>query len=223
MLSFSYKEIHRSCKVLISSILFRKMPIRSNQLHFAVHYDQPISVYFLDRRRGRESWTRRQGRSQREGCRMTSKTTISAHPKALDKFAYPRYSRHWRLSSYASNCRDPIGISSIDANKATLPWGIIVQRRTQTKSTAQSLENLAVRNNDNAITRQIARRFGQYKACNSTNVNQAYKRIGVTVAQQHGSCKRRLWILVEAAPHLAGVGFIAAARPIRETWGKAGI
>jgi len=55
MLSFSCREIHRSCKVLISSILFRKMLIRSNQLHYAFHYDQPISVYFLDRRRGRES------------------------------------------------------------------------------------------------------------------------------------------------------------------------
>lgn len=98
-----------------------------------------------------------------------------------------------------------------------------MQQRAQAKSTAQSPENLAVRNSDNAITRQIARKFGQYKACNSTNVRQAYEGIGVTAAQQHGSCRGRLWILVEAAPHLAGVGFIAAAWPIRETWGKAGI
>jgi len=30
------------------------MLIRSNQLHFAIYHDQPISVFFLDRRRGHE-------------------------------------------------------------------------------------------------------------------------------------------------------------------------
>jgi len=36
------------------ALSFWKMPIRSNQLHFAFHHDRPISASFLDRRRGRE-------------------------------------------------------------------------------------------------------------------------------------------------------------------------
>jgi hypothetical protein len=37
------------------------MPIRSNYLYFAVHYDRPISVSFLDRRRGREKLNKEVG------------------------------------------------------------------------------------------------------------------------------------------------------------------
>jgi len=36
------------------ALLFRKMPIRSHCLYFAVYHDRLISVSFLDRRRGRE-------------------------------------------------------------------------------------------------------------------------------------------------------------------------
>jgi hypothetical protein len=43
------------------ALSFRKMPIRSNQLHFAVHHDQPISASFLDRRRGREKLNKEAG------------------------------------------------------------------------------------------------------------------------------------------------------------------
>jgi hypothetical protein len=42
---------------------------------------------------------------------MTSDTTASAHPKASDRLAHPRYSRRWRLSSHVGSCRDPIGRS----------------------------------------------------------------------------------------------------------------
>jgi len=56
---------------------------------------------------------------------MTLETTVSAHPRALDRLAYPRYSRHWRLSSHASSCGDPIGISSVNTSKALMELYII--------------------------------------------------------------------------------------------------
>jgi hypothetical protein len=40
---------------------FRKMPIRSNHLHFAVHHNQPISISFLNRWQGREKLNREAG------------------------------------------------------------------------------------------------------------------------------------------------------------------
>jgi hypothetical protein len=36
----------------------QKMPIRGHCLHFAVHHDRPISVFFLDRWQGREKLSR---------------------------------------------------------------------------------------------------------------------------------------------------------------------
>jgi hypothetical protein len=93
-----------------------------------------------------------------------------------------------------------------------------VLQRVQAKSAAsQSLERPAARGGDDATTRQIAR-FGHCKARNSANSRQAREGIGVTAAQQHRSCRGRSRILVEAALHLAGVVFSAAAWPSRGAW-----
>ncbi len=43
------------------ALLFRKMPIRSYYLHFAVYHDRLISASFLDRRRGREKLNKEAG------------------------------------------------------------------------------------------------------------------------------------------------------------------
>jgi hypothetical protein len=92
--------------------------------------------------------------------------------------------------------------AQLGKSQAALSWGIIELQCLQAESTAsQSPERPAVRDSDGATTRQIARRFGHYKARNSANARQACEGIGVT-----------------AAPHLAGVAFSAAAWPIRGAW-----
>jgi hypothetical protein len=70
----------------------RKMPIR-HHLHFAVHHDRSISVSFLDRQRGHEKLNKEAVTIKRRS-RMTSDTTVSAHPKASGRLApIPGYSR----------------------------------------------------------------------------------------------------------------------------------
>jgi len=49
------------------ALSFWKMPIRSNQLYFAVYHDPPISASFLDRQRGREKLNKEAGMIEGRG------------------------------------------------------------------------------------------------------------------------------------------------------------
>jgi hypothetical protein len=66
---------------------------------------------------------------------------------------------------------------------------------------SQSLERPAMRDSNNAMTRQITRRFRHYKAYNLANARQACEGISVT-----------------ATPHLASVAFSAVAWLIKGAW-----
>jgi len=94
-----------------------------------------------------------------------------------------------------------------------------VLRRGEALSTAShSPERAAVRGGDSATTRQIARGSGRCRARNSANARRTCEGIRITAAQQHRGWRGRSRILVEAAQHLAGVVFLAAAWPIRGAW-----
>jgi len=60
--------------------------------------------------------------------------------------------------------------------------------------------------------------FGRCRARKSANARRRERGIGITAVQQHRSWRGRSPILTEAAPHLAGAVFSAAAWPIRGAW-----
>ncbi|KAG9243305.1 hypothetical protein BJ878DRAFT_125458 [Calycina marina] len=96
-------------------------------------------------------------------------------------------------------------------------WLLTLQRGQAESTASQSPERAAVRGGDGA-TRQIARGSGRCRARSSANARRTCEGIRVTAAQQHRDWTGRSWILVEAAPHLAGAVFSAAAWPSGRTW-----
>jgi hypothetical protein len=146
----------------------RNMPIRGRHLHFAVHHDRPILVYFLDLQRGREKLSR-EGGSHDRGCRRIQPSK---------RFRQTCLPRHRRLSFQACSWHIPIGrsdsrlersivrschpklahIHSIKTNTKYAP----ARRETHYEAAAaSSICGAAARDGDSATTRQIARGFGR--------------------------------------------------------------
>jgi hypothetical protein len=99
------------------------MPIRGHHPHFDVHHDRPISVPFLNRRRGREERKEGVTIAARGGSRMTLDTALPARLKASGRLAHSRYSRRRRLSSQAGSLCDPIGRCLADPSNALAELG----------------------------------------------------------------------------------------------------
>jgi len=114
--------------------------------------------------------------------------------------------------------RAQIGRSQARGLEAFLRLAVVLQRGQALSTASLSPERAAVRGGDGATTRQIARGSGCCRARNSANARQTCEGISITADQLHRSWRGGSSILTEAAPHLAGAVFLAAAWPIREAW-----
>jgi hypothetical protein len=93
---------------------------------------------------------------RREGRRrMTSDTTVSAHPKASGRLAYPRYSRRRRLSSHAGQLAREGGRMTSDIALSARPKasGRLAHSRSSPSSGVSAANPAAGRSNWRILTR----------------------------------------------------------------------